>query len=226
MSKKINLATINESALQALSSFHVAYKAICEYSRQKKEALKKVDSELESYKSTHDKSEKDYVDKLAEFDRKKGAILNWYEDITKPLKEAQKPALSLVDVDVYYAYCVAMLKGNHSATGKLDISTKSEKKSYTVTKSYMRSVVEWLERMGCSALDNDTALKKVGQSLAIRCGGMMKDNKGEYLKLRNNSNFRSILVLAFLQYAIIDRKAIIVKADNTLVLNKGENTEA
>ena len=46
MSKKINLNDINPTTMSMLSKFHIAYKAICEYSRQRKNYLKKVDETL------------------------------------------------------------------------------------------------------------------------------------------------------------------------------------
>lgn len=226
MSKKINLATINPESLKVLSEYHVAYKAICEYNRQKRENSKAVKLELEAYKASHKKDEKDYVDKLAEFDRKLAAIDAWYDRVTEPHKKAQKPALALIDKDIYYAYCVAQLKANSSATGKLDISTKSEKKSYIVTKPFSRSIEEFLVKLGAFNTDNSTALKKCADSIRMRCGGMVKDRDGGYLKLKSCTQFRDLVILAFFYFAITERKAIIVKADNTLALNMGENTEA
>ncbi len=226
MSKKINLATINPETLEKLSAFHVAYKAICEYNRQKRVNTKAVKAELEAYKSNHKPEEKDYVDTLAQFDRKLAEINDWYEKVTEPYKKAQKPALDLIDKDIYYAYCVAQLKANSNALGKLDISTKSEKRSYTVTKSFGRSISDFLVRLGACNTENENALKKCADSIRTRCGGMVKDRDGGYLKLKSASQFKELVILSFFYFAITERKAIIVKADNNLALNKGEATEA
>ena len=228
MSKKINLNNMNTSILSILSQYHIAYMAICEYSRQKKEALKKVEAEIEKYKSENKPEledgsiNPDYS--LSKFEKEIGRITTWYEGVTAPLKEQQKPALKLVDSDCYYAYAVSMLKGSLSSTGTIEIPSKKGKTSFTVKKSYLQQVRKFLMDMGIDA-SNDTALDKCAKSLALRCGGMLKDNSGNYLKLRNQSGFNQIMILAFLQYAIVDRRSLIIKADNSLAINLG-STEA
>lgn len=219
MAQKINLNTLTSTTLNILSEYHIAYKAICEYDRQKKEQLKKIHAEQDEYVKTHD-PEKDKTYSLEKFIQAEAKVQAWYKSVTDPLKEQQKPALALVDKDIYYAYSIAMLKGSLTSKGKLAIG-KTGEKTFEVGVSYQKQIEGFLVDMGCSNLTENT-LRKTAQAIAIRCGGMMKDNKGEYLKLRNVSNFRNILILAFLQYAIIDRRALVVNADNTLSRNLGE----
>ena len=218
MSKKINLATINATSLNMLSEYHKAYKAICALDAEKRDALKKNRTEMEDYMKTHD-PEKDKNYSLEKFVKEEARIQAKYAEDVKPHKEAQKPALALVDSDIYYAYSVAMLKGTLSATGKV---SAGKDKEFVVSTSYQKQIRKFLVDMGCSNLSDNT-LTKAATAISIRCGGMMKDNKGDYLKLRSNSNFRHIVILAFLQFAISDRKALKVNEDNTLVKNNGEN---
>ena len=226
MSKKINLNNINTTTLSMLSKFHIAYKAICEYSRQRKNYLKKVEAEIEKYKAENKPEREDgsmnpeYS--LSQFEQKIGKVNAWYDRVTEPLKEDQKEAMSLVDKDLYYAYIVAMTKGDIASRGTITLTDNKGKVTgtYTATRSYKQQIREFLETMGLDA-DNQTALEKCAKSLSLRCGGMLKDNKGNYLKVRNLSGFNQILILAFLQYAIVDRRSFIINADNSLAINKG-----
>lgn len=230
MSKRINLNNINAGTLSVLSDFNIAYKKQCEYSKQRRENIKKINEELKAYKDANKAkcTRKDgtmtaeYTQAMSDFEARIGKVEAWYEDVTEPLKEAQKPALSLVDKDLYYAYAAYMKDGNPNARCTLTLSDKNGKVTgtYTVTKSYSTQMREFLEKLGLDAT-NDTAFKKCLETMKAWCGGVQQDNNGNYVKNRTMTNFNRIVILAFLKYAIVARRSFVVKADNSLAINKG-----
>ena len=213
---------MNVSALSMLSDFHKSYKEICKLTAEKKEKTRKVEEKIAKYKSENKPELEDgsinpnYS--LSKFEVELGKIKAEYDAAVKPLREAMSPAQKLVDKDMYYAYAVSMTKGSLSSTGSIKVPSKKGDVTYTVKQSYQAQVLEFLRSLGL-LVDNKTAMEKCAKSLAFRCGGMLKDNNGNYLKLRNVSGFNQIMILAFLQYAIVDRKALIVNEDNTLSRN-------
>ena len=199
MSKRINLNTMNTTTLSILSDFHKSYKEICRLTAEKKEKTRKVQEEMEAYKANNKPELEDgsinpkYS--LSKFETALGKIKAEYDAAVKPYREAMSPAMKLIDKDMYYAYAVSMAKGSLSSTGSVKVPSKKGDVTYTVKVSYQAQVLEFLRNLGL-LVDNKTALEKCAKSLALRCGGMLKDNNGNYLKLRNVSGFNQIMIPA------------------------------
>ena len=235
----INFNNITAETLEALSRYNVAYMKTCDLVARKKAetktAIQKYESDVKEYKATtlavlaDGSVNPEYS--LEKFDKEKAAELArinaWFEAETEPLKEEFKPATKLVNKDIYYAYALTMQRGSGSR-GEYVVYDKdgNVKAKYAVKQSFNALIAEFLRNMGC-VTDNPKAIEKVAQNLANRCGGMRKANDKTYLKLQGTSEFRTKVVLALLQYVVLERKALIQNDDYTLRRNiPTENTEA
>ena len=222
----INLGTINAEALEKFSKYHVAFvelKALAAtFKEDRKALLEKKESILAQRKEALEKGESvDIV--TAKFDlvpveNELRALENKYKEDKKPHTEAQKEALSVLNNNLYYAY---MLSTQGDLNKKGSITLKKGKKSETIhlEKSFVGYVKDFLVEIGAGNADNDNAITKFAQYLAINSSGMVIDNKSDsedYAKEKREVQFKKLFMAVFFQYAIREKSVLVVNEDSTL----------
>lgn len=226
MSKKINFGTITEGVVDKMSTFHQAVKSIpairAENARLKKplndERVKLLNKREELIQGGTSYNEAISATSTFEVDKKINALDERVKKEVGELQKQMKDALDLIPDELYCAYACQQVKGDVSATGKVTIG----KKEYIVASTLKATVREFLVNCGCGNTDNDTAVKKCAEVLAVRVGGMKKDSKN-YIKLKGESEFKQLFMMAFLHYVIIEKGVITVNDDNSLSLTVYED---
>lgn len=217
MSKKINLGTINNVTINALSTFHVAIIEAKKASKAHSEKNKALNEELEKQIAKRDeaiKSGKTPEEAINEFSveliyKKINAENERYKKAMKALNDDKKEGYSLLSDALYSSYLLAMKRGDFNATGKL--------KDVSVEKSFKALVKEFLTGIGCDA-ENNTALDKFVNTMVVRVAGMKKASatSDDYVVSKSKRQFNELFLLCFLQYTIVDKGVITVNDDNTL----------
>ena len=232
MSQKINFGTINAEAMETLSAFHVAHVELRKLAESKKAEIEKVEKQIEEIKEARQKdidsgisvdvaiSNHSMESVLAE----RARIEAQYEKDTKPHKDAQKEALKLLPNSLYYAYVLAMKKGDLSASGKLTIKKGKNDTDITVEKSIKGYIKDFATSIGCSNTENDKAMDKFAQTMSVRVSGNRIISKGEeYVGEKSASQFNKLFMYNFLQYVIIEKGVVVINEDNTLSMRVYEN---
>jgi hypothetical protein len=229
-SVKINLGTINEESMAKLSAYHVARAELIRLREERKTSIEKVEIEIEELKKARKEALEQGEDTdtvIAKYDilpltNKINAINEKFKEDCKPHNLAKKSALELIPDQIYHAYLLTMSTGNPSAKGT--VVTKRDKdnkvkESVKVDKTMATLIKEFATTIGLGNADNESAISKFATIMATWSNGMIKANKGDdYLKVKSESQYKEIFMLAFLQYAIIEKKVIIVNEDNTLAM--------
>lgn len=231
---KINLGTINEESMAKLSAYHVARAELIRLREEKKTAIEKVELQIEELK----KARKEALENgentdeiIAKYDilplnNQINAINEKFKEDCKPHNLAKKDALKLIPDHIYHAYLLTMSNGNPSSKGT--VVTKRDKdgkvkETVKVEKTMATLIKEFANTIGLGNADNESAISKFATIMSTWTNGLIKTSKGEdYLKVKSESQYKEIFMLAFLQYSIIEKKVIVVNEDNTLSMKTFE----
>ena len=227
--KRINFATINADALKAFSDFNVAFHKLRELrevykaesakiAEKRAEIIKSRDEELAEGKSLDDVLVKYST---VEVDREQNRLDLKYEQDCKPYKDMKKSAMELVDVNLYYGYVLAQNKGSLDCKGAITLKKGKGTETVEIDKGYKTIICEFLEKIGCTKTDDDKALSKFVQTMAVRTSGMIKCNKGEnYVKVKSATQYNELFMANFLQFLVVDRGLLVENEDNTLTVKE------
>lgn len=227
---KINLGTINNESMEKLSAFHYAIMELRRLRTEKRSAIEKIEKQIEELKESRKKaleqgeSVEEVVVKydILPLTNQISAIEEQFKKDCEPHNKSRKSAMDLIPSDIYYAYLLVMENGNPSAKGT--VVTKRDKdgkvkETVKVEKTMNALITDFANTIGLGNAENESAITKFATIMATRTNGMIKANKGEdYIKVKSESQYKEIFMLSFLQYAIIEKKVIIVQEDNTLVM--------
>lgn len=224
----VNLGTINNESMEVLSKFHVARAEILRLKEEKKADIEKIESEIAELKAKRTEAieageETESV--VAKYDilplhSKIASIENKFKEDCKPHQQAKKDAMSLIPTGIYHAYLLVMSTGNPASKGTVGVKRNKAgevKESVKVEKSLANLIKDFAQTIGLGNSENEYAIEKFATIMATRTNGMMKSNKGsDYIKVKSESQYKELFILSFLQYAIIEKKVVIVNEDNTL----------
>jgi len=223
--KRINFATINEESLKAFSDFNLAFHKLRELrevykiesgkiAEKKTSILKARDEELAEGRPLADVLVKWST---VEVDNAQRALDNKYENDCKPYKDMKKSAMELVDVNLYYGYVLAQNKGSLDSKGAITLKKGKNTETITVEKGYKTIIGEFLGNIGCTKTDDDKALSKFVQTMAVRTSGMIKCNKGDdYVKVKSASQYNELFMANFLQFLVVERGLLVQNDDFSL----------
>lgn len=228
-SKKVNvnLATINNDSMGKLSSYHVATIELKNLSEEYKEAKKKLVEKREAIIENRKKAleqgttvEEAAVEfDLVPVDNELRALDNKYKDDKKPHTQAQKEALSILSENMYYAYLLASKKGDSSAKGSITIKKGKKEVTVVLEKSLKGYIKDFLVEIGAGNADNDNAIEKFAQYMSVNTSGMRVSNKLDvYAEEKREVQYNKLFMAVFFQYAIIEKKVLVVNEDNTLAM--------
>lgn len=232
MAKKIILGTINNESLEKLSGYHKAHlelkglreiykKDLGKLQEEEAKILEDRQHDIDAGIPTDTAISKHSTEKVHEKMRK---LESKYKKDCEPWNESKKQALKLLDSNLYYAYVLAMTKGDLSAKGSVDIKKGKSTETYKLEKGYKSIIEDFLTEIGCKGQDNDTALSKFAQIMSVRTAGMRKNNKGEdYVTVKSASQFNELFMLSFLQYVIREKGVVTVNEDGTLSMTVYED---
>lgn len=225
---KINLGTINEESIAKLSAYHVARAELIRLREEKRTAIEKIEAEIETLKQAR----KEALEKgenadtvIAKYDilplnMKINAINEQFKEDCKPHNLAKKSALDLVPDNIYHAYLLTMATGNPSSKGTVVTKRGKDgqvKETVQVEKTMANLIKDFANTIGLGNTDNESAISKFATIMSTWTNGLIKCNKGDnFLKVKSESQYKEIFMLAFLQYSIIEKNVIIVNEDNTL----------
>lgn len=233
MSKKINFGTINAESIETLSRFHVAHVELRKLNEWKKSEIEKVQKGIEEVKEARKKDMESGISadvaisnhSLEDWLIKQNNILSEYDEKSKPHKDAQKEALKMLPDNLYYAYVLAMRKGDLSASGTLTTKKGKNSVEIKVEKSLKNYIKDFSETIGCANTDNDTAMSKFAQTMSVRVSGNRVVNKGEaFVSEKSASQFNKLFMYNFLQYVIIEKGVVVINEDNTLSMRVYDET--
>lgn len=228
MSKKINFGTINEKAMDSLSTYHKSYQTLRElrseykkdmdaFSIEESKILENRKNDLEAGLPTDEVIRKWSLEEVQTKIRARKVKL---DKECEPFNKSKREALNLIDNELYNAYIVSMKKGSFSATGTTIVGNKI----YNSSKSFTEMISNFLNDIGALGQDNATALNKFVQIMAVRTSGMIKCSKGDdYIKVKSSSQFKELFMLAFLQYTILEKGVITINDDYSLSMTKYED---
>lgn len=229
MAQRINFGTIKEESINTLSAFHVAHVELRKLAEAKKEAIEKINAQIEEIKEARQKDIDSGIavdvaisnHSLESVFAERSRIETQYDNDTKPHKDAQKEALKLLPDSLYNAYVLAMRKGDLSASGKLTVKRGKKEEELTVEKSLKCYIKDFAETIGCANTENETAMNKFAQTMSVRVSGNRVVNKGDdYVSEKSASQFKKLFMYNFLQYVIIEKGVVVVNEDNTLSMKK------
>lgn len=227
--QRINFATINSDALKALSDFNLAFHKLRELrevykveaakiAEKKANILKARDEELAEGRPLADVLVKWST---VEVDNAQRALDNKYEDDCKPYKDMKKSAMELIDVNLYYGYVLAQNKGSLDSKGNITLKKGKNTETVTIDKGYKTIISEFLENIGCTKTDNDKALSKFVQTMAVRTSGMIKCNKGtDYVKVKSATQYNELFMANFLQFLVVERGLLTENEDFSLTITQ------
>ena len=223
----INLATIKEDSMGKLSAYHVATIELKKLSEEYKENNKKLVEERDAIIENRKKAleEGRSIEEVAvEFDvvpvdNKIRALKNKYDDDKKPHAQAQKKALSILNENMFYAYMLASKKGDLSAKGSITIKKGKKEVTVNLDKSLKSYIKDFLVEIGAGNSDNDNAIEKFAQYMSVNTSGMRVSNKVDtYAEEKRELQYNKLFMAVFFQYAIKEKKVLVVNEDNTLAM--------
>lgn len=226
---RINFSTLNATVIDTFSKFNQAYWALRALRDEYKAESDKIQAEkdiiIENRKNDLDAgiSLNDVLVKWStlEVDKKQAALDAKYEKDCAPHKEAQVECMKLVDSDLYYGYILAQRKGSFATKGSVTIKKGKSTEEHELDKSYKDIIEEFLIKIGCSKVDDDKALSKFVNAMAVRTSGMVQCNKGEnYVKVKSATQYNRLFMLNFLEYLVVERKILIQADDKTLSMKQ------
>ena len=223
----VNLATINAPTMDKFSSYHIAtleLRSLADVFKSKKaEIIKKRDEMLENRKKALENGES--IDTVAvqfdivPIDNELRALENKYKEDCKPHKETQKECLKMLPDMVYYAYLLTSKKGDINAKGSITIKKGKKEETYKIEKSLKAYVKDFLTTIGAGNVDTESAVDKFAQYISVNVSGMVVANKGEdYAKEKKETQFGKLFMAVFFQYAIVEKKIMVVGEDGSLAM--------
>lgn len=228
MSKKVNFGTINAEALSMFSDWNVANFKLRSLKADFDAKVAPIDKRIEEIKAnrakaieegmTTDEAISKYSINEAQTERLKAE--SEYQEACKPYKTAMREAQKFVPDTIYYAYAIALKKGDNSATGELKLS---DNKTIIVTDSFKKSVNAFLSEIGCYT-DSDIALNKFATIMINGTNGFIKSNKGtSYVRLKNMNTYKDLFIRVFLEHVVNTIGVVTRNDDNTLSMTVYEN---
>ena len=223
--KRINFATINEESLKAFSDFNLAFHKLRELRDAYKAESAKIAEKRASIIEQRDNALAEGRDRdtvLAQFstlevDNQQRALDTKYENDCKPFKELKKKAMELVDVNLYYGYLLAQKNGSLDSKGTITVKKGKNTESVTIDKGYKTIISEFLDTIGCTKTDCESAVSKFVQTMAVRTSGMIKCNKGDdYVKVKSATQYNELFMANFLQFLVVERGLLTQNDDFSL----------
>lgn len=233
MSKKININEMNAVALENLSAWSVANRVLVTLDDAYKTEKKALENELAKVNSDKDEAIKggmsvnDAIVKFSrhELDAKIANLEKVHKEQCAPYKQSQKKVQELVSDYLFPAYILYMKTGDDCATGHVEITNKKGEvtESYDIdfNHSFRMVIANFLNNLGIST-DNATALTKAVDIIKVRISGMQKDSKTGFLKNKNRTPLKDMLIRGTVQYFVFDRHALIMAEDGSLSKNDGQ----
>lgn len=191
--KRINFTTLNPTSLLIISNYHKAQRAIATTKYEANKIInEKKRNAIEKYRQEYESYHND--------------ILNGH---------------SLLDNNIYYAYCLASLEGNISKTGILTAKKDDTSITITVEKSFKQSVQTFLENIGAKNVDNNNALEKFSSYMLANIEGFISAKEHtkfleQYTSFINEKQFKEIFFVSFFHYVIDKYNIFEVKSDNSI----------
>lgn len=222
---RINFATLNSDSLKAFSDFNLAFHKLRELRDVYKAESAKIAERRASIIEQRDNALAEGRDRdtvLAQFstlevDNEQRALDAKYEDDCKPYKELKKSAMALVDVNLYYGYLLAQKNGSLDSKGSITLKKGKNTQKVEVDKGYKTIIADFLVTIGCTKTDDDKAMTKFVQTMAVRTSGMIKCNKGDdYVKVKSNTQYNELFMANFLQFLVVDRGLLVQNEDFSL----------
>lgn len=229
MAQKIIFGTINAESMKKISGYHQAYVELKNLKEWYKTESGKISDKIFKLLEDRKKAEEQgmlHDEAISKYDRssldnEQRALEVKYEDKCKPHKEIIKNAMTLIPDSIYYGYCVAMNKGDCSATGKITLKKGKNTEEHEVKTSFKTACYEFAITIGLGNAENDTAMRKFADIMKTRAGGVRKCNKGDdFITLKSSSQFKELFMLCFLQYVIHEKKVVVINGDNTLSMRE------
>lgn len=224
---RINFATINETALESFSAFNVAYWELRKLRDNYKVESAKIEDEkakiLENRKTDLDAglplSEVLVKWSTVEVERKQNILDSQYEKDCEPHKNSQSKAMELISADLYYGYVLAQKNGSLNSKGTITIKKGKSTEELELEKAYSAMIKDFLVEIGCSKVDDEKALNKFVNTMAVRTSGMVQCNKGDnYVKVKSASQYNRLFMLNFLQYLVVERGLLIEDEQHNLTM--------
>ena len=200
------------AAFRNLQTLREQYKADCVSIEEKRSKILEERNKAIDDGMSADDAYRKYS--LVEVDREQNKRDLQYENDCKPWKESKKAAMDLLDDDLYLGYLLAQSKGSLASKGSVTIKKGKKLEKHELDKSYVDMIKAFLAEIGAGHADNDKAVSKVANIIAVRTSGMIKCNKGtDYIKVKSATQYKELALCVLLQYLVID-KGILVQQDN------------
>ena len=228
MSKKVNFGTINAEALSMFSDWNVANFKLRSLKADFDAKVAPIDKRIEEIKANRAKAIEEgmstdeaiskYSINEAQTERLKAE--SEYQEACKPYKKDMSEAQKYIPDSVYYAYAVALKKGDNNAIGEIRLN---DNKAIIVTDSFKKSVGNFLAEIGCYT-DSDRALDKFVTVMTHGTNGFIKSNKGSsYVRLKNMSTYKDLFIRVFLEHVVNNIGVVTRNKDNTLSMTVYED---
>lgn len=207
--KKINVTTIKPEALKTMSNMNASYRNILRINALYRDTIKTVKAEIDEVVKKRSKAleEGKTVDEVTalyprvELDAKLRKLEDKRTEELKPYMDARKECIGEVEDSLYAAYVYAWTKGNSAVVPKHATVTVG-KSVFDVDKSYNQAIKDFAVNLGLGNTNKDASVDKFAKAMLVRISGSVKDNSGDYIKVKNMSSFKEIVLLAFIQYAV------------------------
>lgn len=220
--KNVNLKCINPEVIEVFSKFNVAFMTLRSLREKFKSDLAVLQAEKDKILENRENDINNGIPldtvlvkwSTVDIDRKITALTNKYEDACEPHKEAKKAAMKFLDVNLYYGYLLAQNKGSLASKGSVTVKKGKGTQTIELDKSYVDMIKSFLADIGAGHANDDKAVSKFANVLAVRTSGMIKANKGvDYVKTKSATQYNELLLCNVLQYMVVD-KGILVQADD------------
>lgn len=225
--KRINFATLNNEAIDTFSKFNKAYWAL----RALKDAYKSECAKIEASRNKILENRKNDLDagipedevirkwSMVEVDKAQNALDYKFGKDCEPHNESIKEAMKLVDSDLYFGYILAQNKGSLDSKGSITIKKAKSTEEHELDKSYKSMIGDFLVKIGCSKTDDEKALSKFVNIMAVRTSGLVQCNKGEnYVKVKSATQYNRLFMLNFLQYLVVERGLLVEDSEHNLTM--------
>ena len=228
MSKKVNFGTINAEALSMFSDWNVANFKLRSLKADFDAKVAPIDKRIEEIKANRAKaieggmSTDEAISKysLTEANEELLKAKSAYQEACKPYKKDMSEAQKYIPDSVYYAYAIALKKGDNNAIGEIRLN---DNKAIIVTDSFKKSVGNFLAEIGCYT-DSDRALDKFVTVMINGTNGFIKSNKGSsYVRLKNMNTYKDLFIRVFLEHVVNNIGVITRNKDNTLSMTVYED---
>lgn len=228
MSKKVNFGTLKAEALTTFSEWNVANFKLRALQAEYSAKIAPINEKIEAIKEERKKaieggmSTDEAISKysLTEANEELLKAKSDYQEACKPYKKDMSEAQKYIPDSVYYAYAIALKKGDNNAIGEIRLN---ENKAIIVTESFKKSVGNFLAEIGCYT-DSDRALDKFVTVMINGTNGFIKSNKGSsYVRLKNMNTYKDLFIRVFLEHVVNNIGVVTRNKDNTLSMTVYED---